>query len=62
MYFFRLVFCDTDTINFCQIDIIWNQENGTSNSRRKIIVFLTDEGVHSAGDGAEGGLLTPAGK
>ena len=43
-------------------DIIWNQGDGTGSSRRKIIVYLTDEGVNSAGDGAKGGILTPAGK
>ena len=43
-------------------DIIWNQGDGTCSSRRKIIVYLTDEGVNSAGDGAKGGILTPAGK
>ena len=43
-------------------DIIWNQGDGTSSSRRKIIVYLTDEGVNSAGDGAKGGILTPAGE
>ena len=42
------------------IDIIWKE--GAGNSRRKIVVYLTDEGVHSAGDGAKGGFLTPAGK
>ena len=40
---------------------IWAHEDMSYGSRRKIIVYLTDEGAHSARDGGEGGLLIPAG-
>ena len=33
---------------------IWTHEEMSYGSRRKIIVYLTDEGAHSARDGGEG--------
>ena len=47
---------------FTNLEDIWTKDINNDRKARKIIVYFSDQGVHSGRDGAYAGLLKPSGK
>ena len=47
---------------FTNLEDIWSKDINNDRKARKIIVYFSDQGVHSGRDGAYAGLLNPSGR